>query len=220
MVDESRDVSVKEQMAVVIRFVNKRGVVERFIGIVHVPDNISLQLKAALDSLFGKYGLTILRLRGQGYDGASNMRGEFNGLKTLILRENESAYYVHCFTHQLQLTLVAVVKNHKKVCLFFQKINDIRNVVGASYKRLDQLREMQKIKIVEAISNEEISTGSGLNQEMGFARPCDTQWISHYKTLTNLLKLFSVTIEVLEIIEEDGKNVEKQAEVSGFMEEM
>jgi Domain of unknown function (DUF4371) len=143
MVDESRDVSVKEQMAFVIRFVNKRGcVVERFIGIVHVSDTTSLQLKATLDSLFGKYGLTILRLRGQGYDGASNMRGEFNDLKTLILRENESAYYVHYFAHQLQLTLVAVVKNHKKVCLFFQKVNDIRSVIGASCKRLDQLREM------------------------------------------------------------------------------
>ena len=28
------------------------------------------------------------RLRGQGYDGESNMQGEFNGLKTLILKEN------------------------------------------------------------------------------------------------------------------------------------
>ena len=85
MVDESRDVSVKEQMTVVIRFVNKRGIVERFIGIVHVSDTTFLQLKAALDSLFGKYGLTILRLRGQRYDGASNMRGEFNGLKNIDL---------------------------------------------------------------------------------------------------------------------------------------
>jgi hypothetical protein len=55
---------------------------------------------------------------------------------------------------------------------------------------------------------------------MGLARPCDIRWISHYKTLTNLLKLFSVTIEVLEIVEEDGKDAEKQAETSGFMKEM
>jgi Domain of unknown function (DUF4371) len=58
-----------------------------------------------------------------------------------------------------------------------------------------------------------------LNQEMSFARPCDTRWISHYKTLTNLLNFFSVTIEVLEIIE-DGKDAKKQAEASGFVEEM
>jgi hypothetical protein len=38
--------------------------------------------------------------------------------------------------------------------------------------------------------------------------------------LTNLLKFFSVTIEVLEIIEEDGKYAKKQVEASGFVEEM
>lgn len=41
------------------------------------------------------------QIRGQGYDGASNMRGEFNGLKAMILRDNPSAHYVHCFAHQL-----------------------------------------------------------------------------------------------------------------------
>ncbi|XP_076950751.1 uncharacterized protein LOC143623804 [Bidens hawaiensis] len=31
-------------------------------------------------------------VRGQGYDGASNMAGEFNGLKALVLKDNSSAY--------------------------------------------------------------------------------------------------------------------------------
>jgi hypothetical protein len=52
---------------------------------------------------------------------------------------------------------------------------------------------------------------------MGLARPCDTRWISHYKTLINLLKFFLVTIEVLKIVEKDA---EKQAEASGFVKEM
>jgi hypothetical protein len=29
------------------------------------------------------------------------MRGEFNGLRALVLRENNSGYYIHCFAHQL-----------------------------------------------------------------------------------------------------------------------
>ena len=114
---------------------NNRGfVVEWFLGIVHVFDTTALSLKEALENLFGKYGLSLSRLRGQGYDGASNMSGQFNGLKALIMRENESAYYVHCFAHQLQLTLVAVAKNHYQVCLFFQKVTCILNVVGESSK--------------------------------------------------------------------------------------
>ncbi|RWR79953.1 zinc finger MYM-type protein 1-like protein [Cinnamomum micranthum f. kanehirae] len=38
-VDESRDISIKEQMAIVIRYVDKRGcVIERFLAIEHVID--------------------------------------------------------------------------------------------------------------------------------------------------------------------------------------
>ena len=76
-------------------------------------------MKEAIESLFAKYGLSLLRLRGQGYDGAANMRGEFNGLKSLILRENPYAWYVHCFAHQLQLVIVAVCKINRYTCDFF-----------------------------------------------------------------------------------------------------
>ena len=78
MVDKARDFSVKEQMAVVIRYVNKRGeIIERFLGLVHVRETSTKCLKEAIESLFAKYGLSLSRLRGQGYDGAANMRGEF-----------------------------------------------------------------------------------------------------------------------------------------------
>ncbi|XP_048493292.1 uncharacterized protein LOC125493812 [Beta vulgaris subsp. vulgaris] len=59
-----------------------------------------------------EHSLSFSRVRGQGYDGASNMQGAINGLKTLILNESPSAHCVHCFTHQLQLTLVAVAKKN------------------------------------------------------------------------------------------------------------
>jgi len=76
LVDESADVSDKEQMAVVFRFVDKFGLVkERFIGISHVKDTSSLTLKYAIDALFAKHGLSLKKVRGQGYDGASNMKG-------------------------------------------------------------------------------------------------------------------------------------------------
>ncbi|XP_026431866.1 uncharacterized protein LOC113329110 [Papaver somniferum] len=75
MVDESRDVSVREQMAVCIRYVNKEGcIIERFIGIIHVLETTTISLKNSVDALLSKYGLNIMRLRVQCYDGASNMQ--------------------------------------------------------------------------------------------------------------------------------------------------
>ena len=58
---------------------------------------------------------SLKQLRGQGYDGASNMCGEFHGLKALILKESDSTYYVHCFAHQLQLVVVIVAKKTTRV---------------------------------------------------------------------------------------------------------
>ncbi|CAN6571248.1 unnamed protein product [Malus baccata var. baccata] len=113
LVDEARDVSVKEQMAMVLCYVDDNGhVIERFVGIQHVTDTTSSSLKDAIDTFFSRNGLSISKLRGQGYNGASNMRGELNDLKTKILREQPCAYYVHCFAHQLQLALVAVAKKN------------------------------------------------------------------------------------------------------------
>ena len=120
LVDESRDISVKEQMTLVLCYVNKKGVIiVRFLGIVHVASTIALSLKYAIEYLLCEHNLSLSKLRGQGYDTASNVQGDINGLKTLILKENKSAFYVHCFAHQLQLTLVAVAKNHINMLNFF-----------------------------------------------------------------------------------------------------
>ncbi|XP_049387481.1 uncharacterized protein LOC125851775 [Solanum stenotomum] len=111
LVDESKDISHKEQMALVLRFVNKNGeVVERFIGLVQVSDTSACSLKKAIYSLLSVHSLSPSKIRGQGYDGASNIKGEINELKTLIMKDSPSAYYIHCFAHQLQLTLVAIAK--------------------------------------------------------------------------------------------------------------
>ena len=149
LVDESADVSDKEQMAIVFRFVDTQGIVkERFLGLTHVKETSSLSLKSAVDLLFAKHGLSMKKLRGQGYDGTSNMKGEFNGLRALILRECSSAYYVHCFAHQLQLVVVAVAQKHFDVGdFFFDKIAVLLNVVGASCKKKYMVREDHRKKV-------------------------------------------------------------------------
>ncbi|KAF3337584.1 Zinc finger MYM-type protein 1 [Carex littledalei] len=73
IVDESRDESKKEQMAIVVRFVDKEGFIrERFLDLIHVKDTTSLTLKNAIASALSNNGLSICRIRGQGYDGATS----------------------------------------------------------------------------------------------------------------------------------------------------
>ncbi|KAM2452021.1 hypothetical protein ACFX1W_009400 [Malus domestica] len=162
LVDEARDVSVKEQMVMVLRYVDdNRHVIERFVGIQHVTDTTSSSLKDAIDTFFSRNGLSFSKLRGQGYDGASNMRGELNCLKTKILREQPCAYYVHCFAHQLQLAFVVVAKKNTDIASFFSTANSVVNHVGVS-KRRDLLKQQLQEELVIAFENDCLITGRDL----------------------------------------------------------
>ncbi|XP_042464685.1 zinc finger MYM-type protein 1-like [Zingiber officinale] len=208
-------------MGVVLRYVNKEGcVIERFLAVVHVPDTSSHSLKMAIDALFVQHGLSLSILRGQGYDGASNMRGEFNGLKSLILQENPFAMYVHCFSHQLQLVLVAVAHDNFTVSEFFGYITMIVNISGASCKRRDQLRKIQHDKIIVELESGEITSGKGKNQETNLARPGDTRWGSHYLTLFRLCSMWYSVIEVLENVHDDTSYSANKGVATGLIEKM
>jgi hypothetical protein len=115
------------------RYVNNKGhVIEKFVGVKHVPDTTSSSLKIALDGMLKSLGLSISSVRGQGYDGASNMRGQFSGLQRRILDENPYAFYIHYFSHQLQLVVVSIAKCCSSVLDFFNYANIIVNTVNAS----------------------------------------------------------------------------------------
>ncbi|KAK9697958.1 hypothetical protein RND81_08G072800 [Saponaria officinalis] len=113
LADESSDVSYKEKLAIFLRYVYKKGRIrESFLGVAKVDDTCSLSLKIAIKKMVEDNKLSMSRVRGQGYDRASNMKGEINGLKSLIMNDTPSAYYIHCLAHQLQLTLISVAKDN------------------------------------------------------------------------------------------------------------
>ncbi|XP_071705044.1 uncharacterized protein [Rutidosis leptorrhynchoides] len=218
LVDKSSDISKKEQMVAVLRYVDARGLVkERFVGVVHVKETSSLTLKGAIDNLFAEHNVSLKQIRGQGYDGASNMQGEFNGLKALILKDNSSAYYIHCFAHQLQLVVVAIAKHHEGVRNFFDMLGVVINVVCASCKRKDMIRESYKDRIQKEIGKGEIETGTGLHQELSLIRAGDTRWGSHHKTMLGLISLFPEVVQVLEYVKKDGDNPLSRRQASGIL---
>jgi hypothetical protein len=186
--------------------VNAKGnVVERFLALVHVRETTADSLKAALFGVLDRHKLSVSRIRGQGYDGASNMRGEFGGLQKKILDENPHAFYVHCFAHQLQLVVVSVANCCSSVHDFFEYISLILNTITTSCKRMDTLREKHRENTLRLLETGEASTGRGLNQETSLARPGDTRWGSHHTCLIRLHQMWDSVIEMLQIVHEDGR---------------
>ncbi|XP_073304597.1 uncharacterized protein [Primulina huaijiensis] len=189
LVDESRDVSTRSKC----------------------------QLLSVMWIVVDIHNLSMSKLRGQGFDGASNMQGKFNGLKALILKENLCAFYIHCFAHQLQLALIAVAKKNLPISNFFRVVGDVVNVVGASCKRSDLIREKHSDFIVEALERGEISSGRGLNQETTLQRAGDIRWVSHYNSLISFISMFFAVIDVLEIISEDDSSSPDQKTEAFFI---
>ncbi|XP_050378223.1 uncharacterized protein LOC126795426 [Argentina anserina] len=103
-------------------------------------------------------------MKGQGYDGASNMRGIYRVLQTLFLEECLYAYFVHCYAHPFQLTLNATAQGVPEIWQFFITLSLIVNFVDASAKRHSALRATRKEKIAELVACGELQTGNGANQ--------------------------------------------------------
>ncbi|QHN78286.1 Zinc finger MYM-type protein [Arachis hypogaea] len=190
VVDEARDESKREQMALILRFVDIHGFIqERFLDLVHVKDTTSLTLKQELCGILSRHGLDVSNIRGQGYDGASNMRGEWNGLQALFLKDCPYAYYIHCFAHRLQLALVA-----------------------ASRERHDELHAAKTDEIVHLLEIDELETGKGANQIGTLKRAGDTRWSSHFSSVCSLINMYGATLTVLQKIIVDGSTYSQRGD--------
>ncbi|KAJ8359025.1 hypothetical protein SKAU_G00155500 [Synaphobranchus kaupii] len=77
LVDETKDLSKKEQLAIIIRYVHDGCIKERALGTWHMKELSAEALATFLFKEIGSMGLDIQLCVGQCYDGASVMRGNF-----------------------------------------------------------------------------------------------------------------------------------------------
>jgi hypothetical protein len=114
------------------------------------------------------------------------------------------------FCSQTSIDSCAITKKHNEVGDVFNFISSIINIIGASCKRIEVIREKQYARIIEGLENREIYSGRGLNKKTSLRIYGDTHWGSHYVTIIRLLVMFSSILDVLKIIREDGMNSEQR----------
>ncbi|KAG5594828.1 hypothetical protein H5410_036060 [Solanum commersonii] len=64
----------------------------------------------------------------------------------------------------------------------------------------------------------ELTTGTGLNQQFGLSRACDTRWGSHYKSFNNFIIMFGSILEVLESLALEARSMDERAKALGHLE--
>ncbi|KAH9686031.1 DUF4371 domain-containing protein [Citrus sinensis] len=142
--------SIKVQMTIILRYVDCDGFVhERFFEVVNVKETSASTLKKEICNVLTRYNFLVKDLQGQGYDGASNMRGAWNALQAFFRENYPYAYYVHCFAHRLQLTSVKVSKDVK------------------IYGKYALIRE---VEIIDLIASGDLETGTRANQISSVSR--------------------------------------------------
>ena len=185
---------------------------ERFFDIVHVKDTAAITLKNELCVVLSRHNLNVSNIRGQGYDGASNMRGEWNGLQALFLTDCPYAYYVHCFAHQLQLALVVASREVIPIHKFFSKLTFIVDIVCSSSKRHDELQVVKLDEIAYLLEIDELEKGKGSNQIGTLKQAGDTCWSSHFSSICSLINMYDATCLVLEKNIVDGSTYSQRGD--------
>ena len=74
----------------------------------------------AIMSFFQLHDINIQNCRGQSYDNASVMRGQYNGLQALVNRENPLTLWIPCFVQSLNLVGTAAME----CCLETKQFSD------------------------------------------------------------------------------------------------
>ena len=95
-----------EHLAICIHFVDAAmSIREEFVSFVKLARVRAMDIANALQDVLKEIGLQLTHLRGQGYDGASTMSGEQNGVQRLLLDKQPKALYTHCAGHSLNLVI-------------------------------------------------------------------------------------------------------------------
>ncbi|XP_047264527.1 uncharacterized protein LOC107865322 [Capsicum annuum] len=137
-------------MALVLRYVDKNGeVIERFIGLVHVTDTSACSLKKTIYSLLPDHSLSLSKIRGQGYDGASNMKGEINVIEiegSTSSDRNQVKYLLtkvktFKFVSMLYLMLKVLAMSNELSKILQKKIVNAVEFLSISKKGLEDMRE-------------------------------------------------------------------------------
>ena len=114
MVDETADVSNREQVVICIRWVSSNFEVhEEFMGLYPVDKIDATTLVTVIKDVLCRLSIPLSSLRGQCYDGAASMAGSRSGVARLIMDIEPRALYTHCYGHALNLACNDTVKQCK-----------------------------------------------------------------------------------------------------------
>lgn len=153
LLDETSDISKLEQVSICTRIVDDNlEVSEYFMEFCTTKNTKAESLLDIVTDFFKRKGLDIHDLRGQCYDGASNVSGCLTGLQTRVIHIERRALFVHCSAHRVSLCVQDALEDIPLVKNAIGIIQELINFVRDSPKRVAEFKEIQPEKSSNLVS--------------------------------------------------------------------
>ena len=147
--DETTDISNKEQATVVIQCVENFTVHEEFLGLYSLPSIDSDVIVGMIKNVLIRMNLNINKLRGQCYNGASTMKGHRSGVSTQISQIEPRAVYTHCYGHSLNLAASDALKGSKLMKDALETVHEISKLIKYSPRQEGIFQKLKEDLILE-----------------------------------------------------------------------
>ena len=178
---------------------------EDFIGLYEVPNIQSSTLVGVVKDVFLRLNLSFAKVRGQCYDGASNMSGTRSGVAKQILDMQPKALFTHCYGHSLNLAVSDTFKKCKTMKKALDITHEITKLVKYSPRRENLFNDLKG----------EMAPGSP-----GIRVLCPTRWTVRAESMRSIINNYHVLQELWDQAAEIVHDSETVARIRGVAAQM
>ena len=185
--DEVTDAANHEELSLVFRYVHNEEIMEVFVDFLEVERITGRVLGEANLSWLKAHDISPADMRGQCYDGASNMSGARCGVKAVVQEAAPKAMYYHCAAHRLNLSVVSAcsIQAFKNTESYIGEIARFSNYSGKRQRLLDT----------------SIETSDPTSNAKKLKDACRTRWIQRidsYAVFLELLPALHLCLEAMD----------------------
>jgi len=173
--DECTDSSNKEQLSLSVRYVANDQVCESFVGFFELNEGVTGRaIATTIENALADCHLDPSQMRGQAYDGASNMSGKYKGCAAIIQQKYPLAMYSHCCSHILNLAVV-------QACSLVQ-VQNMLGVIDKVFKFFDNHPKRQYL-LNTSCAADGLATSK-------LKSLCKTRWVQRIDALQLFVSMF------------------------------
>ena len=206
MVDETTDIANKEQLTVVLRWIDDNfDVFEEFVGMYFLQTTTADSIVAAITDVLMRFQVPFSKIRGQCYDGCSTMAGIRGGVAVKIQKSEPRAVFTHCYGYALNLSVGDTIKQSTL----------LKDCLDTCYELIKLIKFSPKRDIMLTCIKEEMGSDSPSIRTL-----YPTRWTVRAQSLASIIANYKELWHLWEEAVQETTDTEMKACIRGISSQM